>query len=171
MRQQSRDAHAPLPAPGSFMSWADCAAARSVKIRRIRRVKCCGTRRASFRSAGRCSPLCTHRMQRYVAEARCVANLAASSRLPNGALRSSGRLVSFTLKSLRCRDTIGPLHLVFRKLRLGFLVFLRGSVACGAEPLSLPVPGELKIHTSGDTPCRYDTPQISSFYNRIKSLQ
>ena len=88
--------------PGSSMSWADCAAARSVKIRRIRRVKCCGTRRASFRSAGRCSPLCTHRVQRSmsVAEARCVANLAASSRLPNGALRSSGRLVSFTLKSL-----------------------------------------------------------------------
>ena len=39
------------------------------------------------------------------------------------------------------------------------------------EPLSLPVLGELKIHTSGDTPCRYDTPQIFSFHNWINSLQ
>ena len=37
----------------------------------------------------------------YVAEARLVASLAASSRLPGGALRSSGRFVAFTLKSLR----------------------------------------------------------------------
>ena len=37
----------------------------------------------------------------YVAEARCVASLAASNRLPGGALRSSGRFVAFTLKSLR----------------------------------------------------------------------
>ena len=39
------------------------------------------------------------------------------------------------------------------------------------EPLSLPVLGELKIHTSGDTPCRYDTPQIFSFHKWINSLQ
>ena len=35
------------------------------------------------------------------AEARFVASLAASSRLPGGTLRSSGRFVAFTLKSLR----------------------------------------------------------------------
>ena len=104
-------------------------------------------------------------------EARFVARLAASSRLPGGALRSSGRFVAFTLKSLRCRDTIGTLNLVFRKLRLGFLVFPGGSVADGAEPLSLPALGELKIHTYGDTPRRYDTPKTYSFHKWINSLQ
>ena len=37
----------------------------------------------------------------YVAEARFVASLATSIRLPGGTLRSSGRFVAFTLKSLR----------------------------------------------------------------------
>ena len=56
-------------------------------------------------------------------------------RLPGGALRSSGRFVACTLKSLRWGDTIGTLHLVFRKLYLGFLVFPRGSVACSTPSL------------------------------------
>ena len=82
-------------------------------------------------------------------EARLVASLAASSRLPGGALRSSGRLGCFhveivTLPGYDRRSASG-----FQETSFGFLGFPeRLGGQWRAEPLSLPVLGEFKIHTS-----------------------
>ena len=96
-------------------------------------------------------------------EARFVPSLAASIRLPDGALRSSGRFVAFTLKSLRWRDTIGNLASSFQETLLGVLGFPERLGALAPSLFPFRCNGEFKIHASGDTPCRYDTPQFPLF--------
>ena len=176
MRQlpETRTLHCPRRSPGSAMSWADCAAARSVKIRRIRRVRRCGTSRASSRSASRCSP--------YVRAPNAAAQLCR---------RGTPCCKSCGLKPIagRCPQIVRSVccfHVEiitltgydnhsasgFQETSFGFLGFPeRLGGQWRAEPLSLPVLGELKIHTSGHTPCRYDTPKFSSFHKWINSLQ
>ena len=108
----ARDAHAPLlPAPVVLQRMQPVAGQFHV----VGRLRCRRFRQDATDTAGQVLwhqsgivpvrlvvtvLVCAHRMQHYVAEARCVASLAASSRLPDGALRSSGRFVAFTLKSL-----------------------------------------------------------------------
>ena len=108
----ARDAPAPLPAPVALS--ADAAGRQAVPCLGPIAPPPVPSRCGGYGGSGVAAPvghrpvrpvvavlLCAHLMQRYVAEARCVANLAVSSRLPGGALRSSGRFVAFTLKSLR----------------------------------------------------------------------